>query len=173
MYRLAATVSEYADDPLYRSKKVVPPSSEHWNVTEVLANPAGVTIANGMVPWSFIPVDVVPLANVTLSVSLRFLAKIETFRFSLRLHDEFSLRNAFVLIERSHNRAIGPMKKNPYRVCFSGVRVGGAFTANCFDYLAWSTPKILLSARSSPGWIYKLLFVSFFKLEANNYRSVF
>ena len=91
MYRLFATVSEYADDPLYRSKKVVPPSSEHWNVTEVLANPAGVTIANGMVPWSFIPVDVVPLANVTLSVNLRFLANAKLLDFLLKLSQKISL----------------------------------------------------------------------------------
>ena len=91
------------------------PSFEHWNVIAVPVNAAGICIASGIIPCSVNAVEVVPLdAIVTLSVSLRFLAKIETFRFSLRLHDKFRLRNAFVLIERSYNRAIRPVEKNTY-----------------------------------------------------------
>lgn len=90
------------------------PSTEHWKVIAVPVNAAGICIASGIVPCSVNAVEVVPLdAIVTLSVSLRFLAKIKTFRFFLRLHDKFSLRNTFVLIERSHDRAIRPVKKKP------------------------------------------------------------
>ena len=53
---------------------------------------AGICIASGIVPCSVNAVDVVPLdAIVTLSVSLRFLAKSKLLDFLLKLGQKISL----------------------------------------------------------------------------------
>lgn len=130
-------------------------------MTEVLANPAGVTIASGMVPWSFSPVDVVPLAKVTLSVNFRFLAKTYLLNFFLQLSQKSRLRRLLGLVEGSHRCPLLDWKTRGSWFAVGFASVNRSFATGRRNRLARFSPMVSSVVVTLFYWHHKLLFVSF------------